>query len=119
MDPQPSDHVGASSFDERYELRTQHWHDGPHAGWRAFDRTLEREVLVRAPYVGGEDAGFVALAQFRASLVHPPTQNRSGPMSAQVYAGRQSVGPAQVSVQRNGPAVLNARQIVPVGQLAQ
>ena len=57
-------------FDERYEIGRQMWHNGPHGGWLAFDRVLNREVILNSPYRPADNERFVEAAQLRARLRH-------------------------------------------------
>ena len=50
MDLDYLDIAASLSFKSRYELRRRRWLDGPYASWHAFDRILEREVIVNVAY---------------------------------------------------------------------
>jgi serine/threonine-protein kinase len=69
MDPDPAEIAGLLPFDERYERRQQRWYDGPYGSWEAFDRVLEREVILNMPR--GCTDGFIRTAKIVASLQHP------------------------------------------------
>jgi len=57
-------------FEQRYEMRDRLWLDGPHGAWIAFDRLLEREVVVNIPYAYTDRASFLQMARNRCRLRH-------------------------------------------------
>ena len=58
-------------FEERYERRRQRWLDGPHGSWEAFDRVLEREVVLNIARAYSDVPAFIRSARAAASLRHP------------------------------------------------
>jgi len=58
-------------FDKRYELKRLRWLDGPHQSLEAFDRVLEREVVVNVPWAYTSIPRFIKTAKVAASLSHP------------------------------------------------
>jgi serine/threonine protein kinase len=58
-------------FEERYELRRQRWLDGPHGSWEAFDRVLEREVVLNVAWAYSNVPEFIRSAKVAASFRHP------------------------------------------------
>jgi len=58
-------------FEKRYELKRLRWLDGPHQSFEAFDRVLEREVVVNMPWAYTSIPRFVKTAKVAASLSHP------------------------------------------------
>ena len=58
-------------FEQRYELRRRRWLDGPHESWEAFDRVLEREVVVNRAYGLTDVPRFIKTAKVASALRHP------------------------------------------------
>jgi hypothetical protein len=58
-------------FEARYEIRRRLWHDGPHAGWDAYDRVLRREVVLNVAYRPTDAPCVVEKARTLAHLRHP------------------------------------------------
>ena len=58
-------------FEDRYERRRQRWYDGPHGSWEAFDRVLEREVVLNVAWAYSDVPAFLRSAKVAASLRHP------------------------------------------------
>jgi eukaryotic-like serine/threonine-protein kinase len=56
--------------EQRYDLQQQLWHDGPHAGWLAYDRILGREVVFNFPYRPRDEQSFLQKAKLRARFRH-------------------------------------------------
>jgi serine/threonine-protein kinase len=69
----PADIAGFLPFEQRYERRQQRWDDGPHASWEAFDRVLERQIILNMArgYAEGYTERFIRTAKIAASLQHP------------------------------------------------
>jgi serine/threonine protein kinase len=70
MNLDPVEIAALLSFEKRYELRRQRWLDGPHESWEAFDRVLEREVVVNRAYTFTGVPGFIKRAKVASSLRH-------------------------------------------------
>src|SRR5690349_1536897 len=71
MNLDPAEIAGLLPFDERYELRRQRWHDGPHGSWEAFDRVLEREIVLNKVWDFSDVPRFIRSAKVSASFQHP------------------------------------------------
>jgi serine/threonine-protein kinase len=71
MDLDPAEIARTLPFEERYELRQKRWYDGPHESWEAFDRVLEREVVVNRPWLYTKIPRFIRAAKIAASFQHP------------------------------------------------
>jgi serine/threonine-protein kinase len=71
MNLDPADIAGLLPFEERYERRRRRWLDGPHESWEAFDRVLEREVILNIPWRYTDIPRFIETAKIAASLQHP------------------------------------------------
>lgn len=71
MNLDPAEIAGLLPFEERYELRRKRWLDGPHESWEAFDRVLEREVVLNRPWLYTDVPRFIKTAKIAASLQHP------------------------------------------------
>ena len=69
MNLNPAELAGVRTFEERYELRHRRWYDGPYGSWEAFDRLLEREVVVNIAYT--DFPGFIRSAKSASSFQHP------------------------------------------------
>jgi len=67
----PTKIAGRLPFEERYELRRRRWLDGPHESWEAFDRVLEREVVVNRAYRLTDGVRFIKKAKIASALQHP------------------------------------------------
>lgn len=59
-----------TSFEERYQIGKQLWLDGPHAGWLALDRLMQREVIMNIPYRPEDNERFISGVQSQARLRH-------------------------------------------------
>jgi serine/threonine protein kinase len=57
-------------FEARYERRRRLWLDGPHAGWLAYDRALQREVILNIAYRPADASRVVESARILAALRH-------------------------------------------------
>src|SRR4051812_22266235 len=58
-------------FEGRYERRRQRWYDGPHGSWEAFDRVLEREIVLNMAWAYSDVPRFIRSAKVAASFRHP------------------------------------------------
>ena len=59
-------------FEKRYELRQRRWYDGPYESWVAFDRVLEREVVLNRAYPSFTAIPrFIKTAKAASTLRHP------------------------------------------------
>jgi serine/threonine protein kinase len=71
MNPDPSQIARLLPFEDRYERRRQRWLDGPHGSWEAFDRVLEREVVLNVAWGYSDVPAFIRSARAAASFRHP------------------------------------------------
>src|SRR3954471_19779566 len=71
MNPDPSQIARLLPFEDRYERRRQRWLDGPHGSWEAFDRVLEREVVLNVAWGYSDVPAFIRSARVAASFRHP------------------------------------------------
>jgi serine/threonine-protein kinase len=58
------------SFEDRYQIGRRLWYDGPHSGCIAFDRLMQREVILNIPYRPEDNERFLSDVQFRARFRH-------------------------------------------------
>ena len=68
MESKPS--TQTISFEDRYQIGEQLWLDGPHAGWLALDRLMQREVIMNIPYRPEDNERFISGVQSQARLRH-------------------------------------------------
>jgi serine/threonine protein kinase len=71
MNLDPAEIAALLPFEGRYELRRRRWLDGPHESWEAFDRVLEREVVVNRAYRSADASRFIRTAKVASALRHP------------------------------------------------
>jgi eukaryotic-like serine/threonine-protein kinase len=71
MNLDPAEIIRLLPFAERYERRRQRRLDGPFGSWEAFDRVLERDVVLNIPWAYSHIPGFLKTARLAASLQHP------------------------------------------------
>ena len=71
MNPDPSQIARLLPFGDRYERRRQRWLDGPHGSWEAFDRVLERDVVLNVAWDYSDVPAFIRSARVAASFRHP------------------------------------------------
>jgi eukaryotic-like serine/threonine-protein kinase len=67
----PAEIASFLPFEERYERRQQRWYDGPYGSWEAFDRVLERDVILNMARGYPEIPRVIRTAKIAASLQHP------------------------------------------------
>jgi eukaryotic-like serine/threonine-protein kinase len=70
MNLNPTDIAGLLPFELRYELRRQRWCDGPYGSWEAFDRVLEREIVLNIAWGYSHVPSFIRSAKVASSLRH-------------------------------------------------
>lgn len=58
------------SFEDRYQFGEQLWLGGPHAGWLAFDRLMQRAVVINIPYRPEDNERFISEVLTRSRLRH-------------------------------------------------
>lgn len=58
------------AFEERYKVGDQLWLDGPHGGWSATDRILERDIILHQPYRSEDYERFLDMVRIRAKYRH-------------------------------------------------
>lgn len=71
MSLDPAEIARLLPFEERYERRRQRWLDGPYGSWEAFDRLLEREVVLNVAWAYSNVPRIVRPARLAASFRHP------------------------------------------------
>jgi serine/threonine protein kinase len=67
----PSELAAILPPERRYERRARLWLDGPHEGWRAYDRVLGREVVLNIAHHWTGPVPLLRRARIAATLQHP------------------------------------------------